>query len=295
MDKRRRILVAALVLATLGALACMLFLRPEPEPVYQGKRLSQWLKEGYHRGIGGGGREADDAVRAIGKDAIPTLLKMLRTKDSPFEKPLMWLAQHQSLVKIRFDPMEAYDWRWRGSEGFRALGPEGKQALPEVIPMFQDPNTAGYAATAMSTMGPETVSILQSGLTNRDEWIRAASAHALMYSGTNAWGTVPDLLARLNDPSRFVRQQAGHTLGALGQQPDLVLPGLIKLLQDPVPFVREVAVGAIGGFGTRATSAVPAIVKAISESSVSERAFRDYATNALQRINEAKVKSEDPN
>ncbi len=41
MGKRRRILVAVWVLATLGVLVLALLIRLEPEPVYRGKQLSE--------------------------------------------------------------------------------------------------------------------------------------------------------------------------------------------------------------------------------------------------------------
>jgi hypothetical protein len=72
MRKRFRSLLAVLLVAVVGGLAWQVT-RPR-EPVYQGKPLSYWLV-----------RPARDpnfnALRALGTNAIPTLLQMLRAKD----------------------------------------------------------------------------------------------------------------------------------------------------------------------------------------------------------------------
>ena len=72
------------------------------EPTYQGKTVSQWL-EAYHPGIGSPDETkwASEAVRAIGKDAIPSLLRLLQARDSDFRLALVKLAQKQHFIKVQ--------------------------------------------------------------------------------------------------------------------------------------------------------------------------------------------------
>ena len=61
------------------------------EPVYKGKPLSRWLDEqpiGYHR-MPEEIRRAElveEAVRAIGTNAVPFLSRLLNTRDFPFRE-----------------------------------------------------------------------------------------------------------------------------------------------------------------------------------------------------------------
>ena len=74
----------------------------EREPVYRGKPLSVWLQ----RYIQGGSYigfwpepEADEAIRQIGTNAIPTLLLMLREHDSKLKLALLRLSVQARLHK----------------------------------------------------------------------------------------------------------------------------------------------------------------------------------------------------
>jgi hypothetical protein len=85
----------AVMLATIAGLIVWQVLR-EREPVYQGKGLRVWLKEARQekrQAIQQGKAEA--AVRQIGTNAIPTLLDMLRKRDSLLAgKSLNLLKRH---------------------------------------------------------------------------------------------------------------------------------------------------------------------------------------------------------
>jgi hypothetical protein len=68
--------------------------------VYQGKRLSGWLREYRSRGDVDG---AVQAVQQIGTNAIPTLLKMLCAKDSTLLAELVYFW-NQHLWQMRYLP-----------------------------------------------------------------------------------------------------------------------------------------------------------------------------------------------
>src|SRR5713101_6630729 len=139
MRKRLTIVLAVLLLVVVGTIG-WLSLRPD-EPMYNGKRLSVWLKgyDGSYRSFSGsnynsgfsnsgfsyvenatGRAEADEAVRHIGTNAIPMLLQKLRAKDSPFKVKLHALAQKLPLIKVYHTP--AWFQQKQGCRGFLVLG-----------------------------------------------------------------------------------------------------------------------------------------------------------------------------
>ncbi len=256
------------------------------EPRWQGKRLSQWLAVDYPDDE----RErAQAAVRAIGKKAIPTFLRMVQAKDSALRLKVMALAEKQSWVKIDFTCQD--ESRRDGAYGFRLLGPEAKGALPELVKLFHEEDTALYAALAMPKIGPESVAILREGLRNPCLKVRIASADALSEAGSNGWAVVPDLVARLKDTNEHtdVWWKAADSLGELHVQADLVVPALVEHLRDYDPMVSSASATALGEYGTQATSALPALLKALPKTALNWNNCREgitweAITNALPKI-----------
>ena len=81
MIKKRHILPAVLAVGVVGVLVWPAMRRPG-EPVYQEKRLSEWLQGYDHAGLKSRARdESDEAVRNMGTNAIPLLLQRLREND----------------------------------------------------------------------------------------------------------------------------------------------------------------------------------------------------------------------
>ena len=136
---KRHILLAVLAVAAVGVLE-WLVLREPPEPVYQGKPLSVWLKS---FDIGTSQEEADvaaDAVRHIGTNALPMLLEMIRSKDrnSRWESVLWWINRRQSLVDF---PLQiGLVRRMRAVSAFHALGASAKPTVPSLAQvLFNNP------------------------------------------------------------------------------------------------------------------------------------------------------------
>jgi len=100
---QQAVLLVGLAMLLLG-LVCYLVFRLPREPVYQGKALSVWLQT-YNSASGPGRgspawKETDDALRHIGTNAIPLLLRMLRARDSGLKLRLVAWAQKQHFIKI---------------------------------------------------------------------------------------------------------------------------------------------------------------------------------------------------
>src|SRR6266849_1639554 len=93
MGKKRGFLLAVLFVALLGGVFWMLS-RPA-EPAYQGKPLSAWLDE--FNGLAGDTNQAAlVAFREMGSKAVPPLLKIIDSDDSPFQRIMSELNRMQS-------------------------------------------------------------------------------------------------------------------------------------------------------------------------------------------------------
>ena len=93
MTKRRRNTYLLLSVAALGLLAWLLFGPSEPE--YQGKKLSRWLweMEIAPDTASLAWKESVQAVQAMGTNAVPSLLAMLRTRDSAWKRQIVSWTQ----------------------------------------------------------------------------------------------------------------------------------------------------------------------------------------------------------
>src|SRR5579859_633605 len=110
MKRGKKILLAGLLIALITALVW--FVSQSHEPEYEGKPLSYWLTgydpSSYHRtGTNDPppptSRQADEAIRAMGVDAIPGLLRNLRP-ESKLRTNVIAVLQQQRFIKIRITP-----------------------------------------------------------------------------------------------------------------------------------------------------------------------------------------------
>ena len=118
----RRTLVAGVLVLGLG-LVLLVGTRHRDEPVFEGKTLSFWLRQYRSTSISGNTGAADPAlneqaakaVRAIGTNAIPALLRMIRARDSSLTLKLLGLAYKQHQVRIPY--RSAYEQNIEGADG----------------------------------------------------------------------------------------------------------------------------------------------------------------------------------
>src|SRR5438552_9418656 len=136
---RRIAPVALLVLVAAG-----LYQFRSQEPRYQKQRLTIWLDEltGVRPHPESGAtleirhERAVAALRHMGNSAVPFLLKYLREDPQPgwLQRRMEWLLEKQSILRFKFP---AYHSRgWQVVEAFRALGPKGDGAIPELAQLL---------------------------------------------------------------------------------------------------------------------------------------------------------------
>jgi hypothetical protein len=179
MGKRVKVALAVVVVALVGVIVWQVW-PPSDEPVYQGKPLSSWVR-GYWTGHM---TEADEAVRQAGTNAIPTLLRMLRAKDSALKVKLITLAQRQHIIEIEYTAAGIRNYT--ALNGFRALGDEAQSAAPALIEILNDNisrESQVCTIAALLSIGPsgkEAVPSLLRWATNADAAVSANARRGLL-------------------------------------------------------------------------------------------------------------------
>ena len=163
----------------------------EREPVYHGKRLSAWLEAYRMHGTAGvetwqvrlEQQEADEAVHHAGTNALPTLLRMLRARDSGLKAVAMHWAERNRLIKVKLAPAEELNYRACWAFGvLRAKARSAVPALMEIAARNPSPHARCYSLTALASIGPpanEAIPGLLELATNADSVVRSYATNAL--------------------------------------------------------------------------------------------------------------------
>ena len=111
------------------------------EPVYGGKSLSVWAEDLYPKrpfsepaDVGEffvKRDQANSAIRQMGTNALPCLLKMLHYRDSSLKIQLMKLAAKQNVIRIRLTLASRINQG--AAQAIVGLGILGKPAIPDLI------------------------------------------------------------------------------------------------------------------------------------------------------------------
>ena len=101
-------------------------------------------------------REAgEEAVRQIGTNAIPTLLRLLRMKDSAMKTRVITLARSQHIINIQCE----YAGRWNqiAAYAFSCLGTNAQTAVPALLRIAEEnisPTSRSYAIETLGWIRP---------------------------------------------------------------------------------------------------------------------------------------------
>ena len=173
--------VAVLVLAVLAVLYVVVS-RSVFEPGYKDRALSQWLME-FDSSSSEKRAEANEAVRQMGKRAVPFLVERLLQRTPLWKIKLTQLLQKQSIIRFRLPPLTEsdIDAARRHARVFAAcdaLGPAGSGALPaleEALYKFRDFD----AAYAMARAGEKASPALMRASTSKDYFVRISALYFL--------------------------------------------------------------------------------------------------------------------
>ncbi len=249
--------LAAVVVTVIVGVAWMI-LQPPPDPVYDGKRLSVWV-QGFDLSNYGppkqlAWREAEEAVRRIGTNAIPRLLSMLQAKDSNLRLKFIRLAQRQQFIRVVYVP--AYRKNIQASYAFGAVGSSASNAIPELIRIYRLNNS--------SVDSQELIVATLGGI------------------GPAAKNAIPLLIeVAFTNTNTSVSANSLWALGEIHSEPEIVVPALMKFLHDPRSEFRRVTAFALAKFGTEASPAIPSMLELLKDQDL---AVRFSVTNALEAI-----------
>jgi hypothetical protein len=280
MTKARWLGPAAL-LAMVVFVVAVVWIWPPAEPSYKGKALHYWL-QGYTRivppSFNSAPRptesEADDAIRGMGTNAIPALLRILVYRESPLIRRLLPIAQRLHVMKVQYDP--PWSRNYEAVNAFRKLVEEAAGATPELIQMYDthpDSLSRQYIVTVLGLIGPkanEAVSVLLRAMTSTNYGIRINAAGALGKIHSDPDRVVPALMLCLNDGNPILQRNAIWSLTQFGRDAQPAVSALLQFLENakynpataPVPQINNWAFELVsdpGAFGP-ASSDSPSVV-----------------------------------
>lgn len=228
---------------------------PEPEPVYQGKPLGYWLHEIQDQGLdsqpSAKARESIKAIRAIGTDAIPFLIKRLQP---PYADSTVPSAAAAALI---------------------ALGPQATSAIPELAKLIDQNkpphSTKSYgvwyhAVEVLSHLGPEALPVMLKAATNiQGQHVQWQLIQRIGNFETDGAPAIPLLTGWCNDKDPWVRLGAVNALGQIGLEPEIVVPVLLAALKDPNEMVRRDAAEALGVFHAESSIWLKPVIEALDD------------------------------
>jgi HEAT repeat protein len=251
----RRVRAALLALLTLLAPAKA----ADPDPAYDGKRLSEWVKQ-INSSHEADRRTAEDALAALAGESrrvVPALLEAVR--DGEETNP----SAVSALVRI------------------------GPAAVPGITPALWDDDprkrlTALYVLGSMGDRARSAAGAVVVALGDGDPLIRRNAARVLGRLGSSS--AVPALLPLLDQDDREVREEACNALMGLRADARLLLPTLSSWLRSKHAEQRDSAAWLAGNLGAEAAPAVPLLIDALKDGN---RQLRTHAVQSLGKVGPA--------
>jgi HEAT repeat protein len=252
---RLAVVIAALLLPVFAQGVIAAEPSSSSEPVYQGKSVSDWvaaLEPPQSVSTRSKQAEAEEAIHAIGPDAIPSILRYRRG------------ARVQRLELIR--------------HACAVLGPEGEarivDALNDSDPVVRETALQVLPKTAFQAATDDIIKLVSDPVRP----VRAAAVLTLLRLAPDHPETVTALIEALHDTSpaaserdlQFSREDAAVALGKLGPKAKAAIPDLMDLLTDSNDDLREAAASAVWKI-ERNPSVIPVLAERLQDA-------RDYQT-----------------
>jgi HEAT repeat protein len=273
---RKQSFIAVVIAGLLVIAGVVHYTRPSrPEPAYQGRTLTKWLKrldDGQAFGISSGWIpsrtpariEAAAAIRAMHAEAFPLLMQDIHASPLPnsFRETL---NQRISSLTFRLtgrwyrfsDVAEEDRVRWRAAQGLAALGPLAKPGMPELERLLFTNyfhSSIKEAAYALATMGPEGIAILTNSMRPGSEWSTMCAIWSLGQHPEAGAQAIPFLIQATSSESEGIACGAIQVLGMLRLDAENVVPALTNAFNSPKPAVRRDACDALLKFSPRSGS-----------------------------------------
>jgi len=324
------------------ALVLLFVLHPD-EPAYQNRKLSSWmedlppphfqaplLNQGggriYDRMLRSKAGEAVAAVRQIGTNAVPQLIRYIRRDYDPLPQGVItWINKHKFL-NLSITPVAQ-----RRNQAYAALEELGFASIPAWTQILLDESLSiekrHRAAFSLAALPRDTVVLtaefsrgsftreaveeregrynemiwkaLVEGLNAKNPLMRSNSAYFIGAMRSAGKGAIPSLMEHLNDSDAGVREVCRAALRSC--EPDL-LKGIVRSLSYETPAGRAWAISGLGGTGQPMDKVLPVLIDALDDPAAEVRIeairsierFRRQASNAIPALLKARSDAVQP-
>ncbi len=305
-----RLLITSSILLALIIAGGLAFDRRQREPVYQGKTVTEWIRDYWINSQGGtnhivavsGGRlsmignsPARDTLRKLGPAAIPAMLAALRKDQgvlaSGYERVYQKLDPSWQRSLPRPAPLNLM--QANAKFAFGELHDVMRPAIPKLIELLanKDPSVHAAVTEVLSQMRFNSESyadswnrLLASPLSNR---------YAVEVIGKFISSRTPAvkaaLLKALEDPDVEVRAEALDLLARDSEQTVNSIAAIGGRLHDPDPRIRGRAIELLGYFTEYDKTALPDLVYATHDSDPAVQAAAKTILKALENQSSATV------
>ncbi|HTL16220.1 MAG TPA: HEAT repeat domain-containing protein [Patescibacteria group bacterium] len=245
--------------------------------------MSGWLLQGAWKPIGLT-TEQEGAIRCMGTNALPFLVKWVRYVGPPWRARLArsmpplfrrfpFLVKNKQLERARLS-----------LAALQMLGPDVAAAMPQFVEMMKQTNAevALRALQVVDSAGKAGIPVLLDVLTNRQSYVQVYYLEGAM-GRLEADGhfAVPPLVNCLTNQNWGVVVVAARWLGRIRMEPEVVVPALANCLDASDSRVKCAVMQALGEFRTDAAVALPSLIRELNDP---DNEVRAAARNALRRV-----------
>lgn len=288
----RILFIAASILLVAGSSVGGAGQDTDPDPKFDGKKGSEWVRTLIEDTSA---RKRALAVDALGKlwaekrysESLPNISRALRLDSS---------TAVRTQAAIVLGGLKESDIKQVGKDLIDALGTEkesrvrreiarglsrhvflAKAGVANLIPALKDPEPATLIAVAdaLAQAGSDAKSAAASlapMLHHSEKGIRRAAVIALGRTSPEGAPAVAETMARMLETEKDLdmRIELVVSLGLLGERSGVVIAALVKLLNDSEDELRRRAARTLGTFGTAAAPAADALLKVASGEKVKD-------------------------
>jgi HEAT repeat protein len=262
------------------------------EPAYQGKTITRWLRRGALDRLKSTQLPPEQAlnpevVNGFGPEAWPYLVKAIKQKDSAFSRrcaalwPKLPLGLQNRLSDWRPIPPDLINYL--AFEWLNQLGPDAKDAIPDLVEMALHEKNPGFRAAAISALGnigsesPEAlaalIKIIKEPETNvwPSGYLHTMACFAVARFGPMAKPAVPLLVESVRSRKGGAATNVISALGRIGPDAKEAVPVLVEALANPL--LRESALISLAAIGPTAEQVVPTVIEILKEPPVNMKAL----------------------
>jgi len=244
MTKRAKIALTVLLVAII-ALSIRIVTR-EREPAYCGESLSYWLQE-YNRAQNTATfAPIDEAIHAMGTNALPHLLSVLAHRDSSIGLQLArWYSRHRWL-NLPFYGEDRFVAP--AMMALKTLGPEANPILPGLQTLMEKNDNLEQTAQALFFIGPTAIPTLERICRNTNQAVRIQAAITIVEIKESRLGYLGWAFSWQKSPINgkpLLHLGWGYTLNTQEQ----AVRQLVEGLQNSDPAIRLANIEALQSIG----------------------------------------------